>query len=216
MAPPGNFYRRNPELLSAAHIRASVQYERQHVIPDPIGLRDIKESATADVMEAIARRADDGRLPTKNSGAVAEELRSGRVPCRNPPRSPRSVGLSYAGWTLRSNRQGEVGSTVLSWHTASPSMAVLGRPRGCSLDGGSGRTPFCHGSRPTLPLTGHDGRAALLSLTRQRHDGSSAELVRRRHGRRGGGRRLPLPDPGPTCKGHRGADRARGVLRARV
>jgi hypothetical protein len=67
MAPSGNFYRRNPELLSAAHIRASVQYERQHVIPDPIGLRDIKESATADVMEAIARRADDGRLPLRRT-----------------------------------------------------------------------------------------------------------------------------------------------------
>lgn len=44
-----------------------MEYERQHVIPDPIGLRDIKESATADVMEAIARRADDGRLPLRRT-----------------------------------------------------------------------------------------------------------------------------------------------------
>ena len=57
MPATGPFYRRHPDLLTAAHIRSSVEYERQHMIPDPIGLRDIKESATADVMEAIARRA---------------------------------------------------------------------------------------------------------------------------------------------------------------
>jgi len=67
MPAPGNFYRRHPEPLTAAHIRASLKYERDHVIPDPIGLRDIRESLTADVAEAIARRADDGRLPLRRT-----------------------------------------------------------------------------------------------------------------------------------------------------
>ena len=67
MPATGPFYRRHPDLLTAAHIRSSVEYERQHMIPDPIGLRDIKESATADVMEAIARRAADGRLPLRRT-----------------------------------------------------------------------------------------------------------------------------------------------------
>lgn len=61
------YLRRLPEPRISANIRASHCYQREHVLPDPIGLRDLLNADPAKVAAAIVRRAEEGRLPCRRS-----------------------------------------------------------------------------------------------------------------------------------------------------
>jgi hypothetical protein len=52
-----------PESLVAGHVAASIRYQRQHPLPDAIGLADFQRADPRSIASLIADRAGDDRLP---------------------------------------------------------------------------------------------------------------------------------------------------------
>ncbi len=52
-----------PERTLSVHVASSVWYQREHPLPDPIGLHDYKGADPKEIARLMARRASDDRLP---------------------------------------------------------------------------------------------------------------------------------------------------------